>query len=110
MEDDKYLDKWLEAERKIAEKEKQLLQQIKFKVGEDSFKEIEEELRECEYTYNYKIVDKPIGKMREFDECEYIEGVYVNQTTNGGYTGDEFAGTHSIKIADNEYFQFSYSI
>ena len=62
------------------------------------------------YCFNFKIVDKPIGKLQDCEDYEFIGGVYVNQTTNGGYTGDEFAGTCSIKISENEYFQYSYSM
>jgi hypothetical protein len=36
--------------------------------------------------------------------------VWVNQTTNGGYTGDEFAGTICIEIGENEYLKYNYSM
>ena len=67
-------------------------------------KEIISELRECGYCFNFQIEDKPKGKIEDSDEYEFIK-VYVNQTTNGGYTGDEFAGTCSIKITENEYLE-----
>lgn len=102
--------KFIEDEHRQSLKEQSILKQVMEKVSEGAYKEILEELKEASYTFNYQIVDKPIGKMRELDEYEFIKGVYVNQTTNGGYTGDEFAGTCSIEIGKNEFFQFSYSM
>ena len=91
-------------------KDKLILEKIKNEVNVGIFHEILQELENCESTYNYLITNKPVGKMRQFDEYEYIEGVYVNQTMNGGYTGDEFGGSCSIKIGENRYFEFWYSM
>ena len=107
MKTDKY---WIEEEKREAAKDKSILDYVKSKVSDGVYKEILEELKECWCTYHYEIVKKPDGKMREHDEYDFIEGVYVNQTTNGGYSGDDFAGTCAIKISDNEYFQFYYSM
>jgi hypothetical protein len=86
-----------------------ILDIVKSKVTEDEFIEIEWVIEESDNTYNYLITDKPVGTFQH-EDYEDIEGIYVNQTTNGGYTSDEFAGTISIKIGENEYFQFSYSM
>lgn len=90
--------------------EQKILDIVKSKVSEGALKEIEYELNQDGYVYNFKIIDKPIGELRDCEDYEFIEGVYVNQTKNGGYSGDEFAGTCSIKISENEYFQFAYSM
>lgn len=36
--------------------------------------------------------------------------VWVNQTTNGGYTGDSFAGTVSIKLKKGKFLELDYSM
>jgi len=56
------------------------------------------------------IINQANGELQNEDEFDYIEGEYIKQTINGGYTGDEFAGTCAIKISDKEYFQFNYSM
>ena len=101
---------WIEEEKRQSAKDNSILEYVKSKVSDGAYKEILEELKECECTYNYEIVKTPFGEIREFDEYVFIDGVYVNQTTNGGFSGDEFAGTCAIKISDNEYFQFCYSM
>jgi hypothetical protein len=90
--------------------EQKILELVKSKVTKEAFDEIQDNLNESGYVYNFLIADKPIGELQNCEDYEHIEGVYVNQTTNGGYSGDEFAGTCSIKIAENEYFQFAYSM
>jgi len=101
---------YIEEEKLQEIKDKSILDYVKSKVSDGAYKEILEELKECWNTYHYEVVKIPDGKMREHDEYYFIEGVYVNQTTNGGVSGDEFAGTCAIKISDNEYFQFYYSM
>lgn len=44
----------------------------------------------------------PLGKKQEY-EGETVNGVtheYVDQTSNGGFTGDEFAGTVTFILGD----------
>lgn len=110
LQDNKYNQEWLEAEKKQEENNKIILDMVQSKVSEEAYQEILNELDEYDWIFDYQITDKPLGKMRDLDEYEFIDGVYVNQTTDGGYTGDEFAGTCSIKISENEYFQFNYSM
>lgn len=83
---------------------------LQTKVSDEFLAEIVEVVIESEYTFGFKSTTKPIGIYQEEDELENIKGIWVNQTTNGGYTGDEFAGTVSVKITDIEYLQFSYSM
>lgn len=107
MEMDK---EWIAEIKNQEIEEQKILDLVKLKVSEGTFKEIEYNLNESGYCFDFKIADEPIGKLQDCEDYDFIEGVYVNQTTNGGYTGDEFAGTCSIKISENEYFQYSYSM
>jgi len=110
-------EEWFAAIQDTIDQEKQekkrmlaVLDQVHDKVGDDMFEDITGALVVSDWPFDYKITDKPLGELQDQDEYEHIEGVYVNQTTNGGYTGDEYAGTCSIKIGENEYFQFNYSM
>jgi len=107
---DKSILEWQESEKKENEKIKKILELVKSKVSNGAYEEILYEIEVSEYTYEYLITDKPKGEFQDCNDFEYLEGIWVDQITNGGYTGDEFAGTVSIKISENEYLQFSYSM
>lgn len=99
---------WREEAEKEQIEQQEVLDTIKSKVSEEFFKEILEELKESGHTYSFIVTDRPKGEL--IDDMEYDHVKYVDQTTNGGYTGDEYAGTVSIKISENEYFQFCYEM
>ena len=77
-------------------------------VTDEEFEEIEDVIEMSENAFDFSIEEKPLGEFQREEEYDHIEGIWVNQTTNGGYIGDEFAGTISIKIQDDKYFQFHY--
>jgi len=98
----------LEDEKNRKEQDKAVLSQIKSIVNEDFFKDIIYIL-EDDTTYNYLICDKPEGKYR-LDKSEYpnIKGYWINPIINGGYFGDEYKGTISIKLPNGTFFKFNY--
>lgn len=108
-EQDNILDQWIEAEKKIAEKNNKVLDQVKEKVSKEAYDEIIWIMEDCVAYVNYKITDKPKGEYQKNEELEVVKGYWVDQTTNGGMTGDEFAGTVSIKLNEKEYFEFYYN-
>ena len=110
IDNEKFIQQMIEADKQIQDANNKVLEQVRGKVSDGAYQEILSCIEDGDWTFDYKIVSKPKGKLQDQDEFDYIDGQYVNQTTNGGYTGDEFAGTCSIKISDNEYFQFSYSM
>lgn len=72
------------------------------------------------YTDGYEIVDEPKGKKQEIDieesnfdaipeEYSFLTHQYVNQTTNGGYTGDEFSGDLYFPLPDGKYMKVYYN-
>lgn len=97
---------WIDEE---IEKDKEILDLVKGMVSSEMYQEISIELLET-YTYGYSISKFPVGEILDCDEYDYIESIHVNQTRNGGYTGDEFGGTCSIKIDEDKYLQFNYSV
>lgn len=54
----------------------------------------------------FNIEKKPKGKK----ENNKLLEIWINETTSGGYSGDDFEGDVYIKINNNEYLTFSYRI
>jgi hypothetical protein len=82
---------------------------VKDKVSPGLYNDILEYIKDCEWTTEFCIVDEPVGEKQE-ENYDNLTDVWVNQTTNGGYTGDEFAGTICIEIGENEYLKYNYSM
>ena len=60
-------------------------------------------------------VDKPRGDKQTIEETidsevKTISYIWVNQTTNGGFTGDDFAGEIYIEIEENKYLEMYYQM
>lgn len=90
------------------EKDNKVLNTVKEFLSKDQFDDIVNLLEECTNTYDYSIEDDPKGDYQKEEDYPNIVGIWVNQTTNGGYSGDEFAGTISVKLSNDKYFQFYY--
>jgi hypothetical protein len=84
-----------------------VLNQVQALVSSDAFQQIKDTLSESGYTHGYVIADQPIGEPQ--DDGFVLGDVYVDQTTNGGQTGDDYAGTMSIPLTAGRYFQFCYA-
>lgn len=98
-----------EDERIEEQRRQSVLSAVKRVVSEKAYAEILVELSEDgTYTYDYSIEAAPVGQAQ--DDGASWGDTYVNQTTDGGYTGDEYAGTVSIPLGDGRFFQFSYSM
>ncbi len=85
----------------------QVLIKVKSIVSKDIFNEIKVLLKESDNTSDYKITNKKHGNIENDD---YPFRYWVDQTENGGYSGDSFSGTISVEIGKNKYFEFSYSM
>lgn len=85
-----------------------VLEQVKGIVSAEVYAEILEELTESGYTHDYKVTSIPVGQ--EQDDGASWGNTFVNQTTDGGHTGDEYAGTVSIPLGDGKFFQFAFSM
>jgi hypothetical protein len=97
-----------EAERDEAYKA-QFMESLRGMVSSADFARIELELGESGWTWGFEIVDTPEGSEQHggfFEHGNY----FVNQTSAGGYTGNEHTGTVSIPVAPCKWFKFSYSM
>lgn len=99
----------LAAEAKAEDERQQfVLDQVKASFSENAYAELLEYIAECSSVHSFHITDTPEGHGQ--DDGAAWGKQFVNQTTNGGYTGDEFAGTVSIPLGNGKYFQFGYSM
>ncbi len=90
-------------------KQKEVLDLVKADVTDNIYEDILQCIEESDHTYDYSIVDEPNGNFQT-NEYEFLEGIYVDQTTNGGMTGDEFAGSICVQFKKDHYFKFYYSM
>lgn len=98
----------------LAKKEKEQWENVKqISISHKSAKwwdELKEYLEFESCYFNPKIVDKSKGDFQEIGDGELIKEEWVNQTTNGGYTGDDFAGTIYFKLKDSVFIELEYSM
>ena len=84
-----------------------VLDQVQAMVSPEAFQQIKDTLADSGFTHSYQIADSPVGMPQDDD---FVLGtVYVNQTTNGGFSGDDYAGTMSMPLQPGRYFQFCYA-
>jgi hypothetical protein len=96
-----------EWDRNEAAKQAKLLKRIKKRVSASWYKSIMEYLEDCEFTHDFSITDTPVGeRQRETYRFGYC---YVNQYSNGGISGDDFAGQVCLPIRGGLYFSYHYS-
>jgi len=99
-----------EMEMERYNKDQLILEQVKKLVSSNALSEIECIIEESENTYDYSIEKEYKGELEKQDQDDEIKYYYVDQTTNGGYSGDDFAGTISIPLPNGLFFQFHYSM
>ena len=108
---DKALKEYLEEEDKEHEINQNVLKEVKKIVSNKHFEDICEYLKECDYTSQYEITEsEPDERYHQKEGLDYIEEAWVDQYTNGGHTGDEFAGSVWLKIKPKKWFKFNYSM
>lgn len=101
-----------EQENQRALKNNAVLEQVKAMVSDSVYKFIEYDLAESSWTYDFAIVENHsvVGEPQcDDDPIEHGHRV-VNQTTNGGMSGDEYAGDVFIPISPDNFFKYSYSM
>lgn len=88
-------------------KNKAVLDQVQALVSPEAFQQIKDTLCDSGYTHGYLIADQPLGEPQ--DDGFVLGDVYVDQTLNGGFSGDDYAGTMSMPLHAGRYFQFNYA-
>jgi hypothetical protein len=96
-----------EADNKEVAKQAKILKRIKKRVSASWYRSIIEFLEDNDFTHNFAITDKPAGKRQK--ETYRFSHSYIDQYSNGGFSGDDFAGQASLPIRDGLYFSFHYS-
>ena len=79
-------------------------------LSKDEFDDVKLLIDDSVTTSDYSIEDEPKGEYQKNSDYPDIKGYFVNQTTNGGYAGDEYAGTISVNLSNGKYLQFHYSM
>ena len=96
--------------RKEEEANKNFLDGIKKRKGATFFKYLMEIIEESEGIKGLaQIVKEPIGSFQKDKKGRQIEGIWVNQYAAGD-SGDSWYGTVCVKIDENEYLKFGYSM
>ena len=86
-----------------------VLELIEKQVTKEDYQKILNSIEDSETTYDYKILTEAKGL--EIIDDKYTHGLSrVEQLTNGGMIGDEFAGNIYIPISEKEFFKYTYSI
>lgn len=103
------MDALIDAQEKAADIQRRgVLDTVKGIVSQQIYEAIVIDLGESGYTSDYRIVNAPEG--RPEDQGAPWGDTFVNQTTGGGETGDEFSGTVSIPLGNGQYFQYAYAM
>ena len=105
------MDNWLEFGEKEIEQRTLILNHIEELKTKDYREAVEECLLECESCGELKLIDlSHIKGQRQEEKWVEFNHVYVNQTTDGGMSGDEFAGYIYIPITKKLYVKSFYSM
>jgi hypothetical protein len=97
--------------KEIDRKNRRLLNAITAVKGKTFYKHLATIIEESEGLRGLaEIVKEPIGKFQKEQHGRKIPGIWVDQTTDGGYTGDTFAGTVCVQISENKYYKFNYEM
>ena len=84
-----------------------VIESVKGKEFSDSVKQCIEESEPCDW-FRMELVSEPIGDYQT-EEYEAFEGIWVQQWSVGD-SGDSFQGYVCIKLKDNMYLKFRYSM
>jgi len=90
-------------------KDKRIMRKVKKLLSDSYYKDVISYIKDCEGGFNFDITFKYSGD--EYSEdCYEFKKAYVDQYTNGGYSGDEFAGQVWLPITPKRYLTFHYAM
>ena len=101
----------IEYENECVRKNRRILRAIKSVKGKAFYKHILDIIEESEGIRDVaEIVREPVGTFQEEKYGRSIKGIWVNQTTNGGYSGDSFARTVCVEVKPGRFLKFAYAM
>jgi len=90
-------------------KDNEVIEEAKKLFSKEQWEEVETEIANDGYTSNFCFVDKCFEKEKS-DDYKLID-LFIDQTVNGGYLGDEYAGYIYVKIPNqNRYLKWGYAM
>lgn len=92
-----------------SERWERVIKEAKSEMSAELIKAFEEELEESNADSNFQFSKDAYGEKEHPEDHRGFE-VWIDQTVNGGYTGDEFAGTTYFKIRKNKYISWDWSL
>lgn len=96
---------------KIHQEEVKVLDNLKNIITNDFYDDVMDYLDFCDCTSQYEITNEiPNDKCKQKEDYDNIPFAWVDQYCNGGYVGDDFAGWVWIKLNDEQFFKFHYSM
>ncbi|OJX63101.1 hypothetical protein [Dysgonomonas sp. 37-18] len=111
---DKAMSEFFQYEAECNRKDQRVINAIKTVKGNSFHKSLGDLIEDLDRTSGYSIVDKPKGNYQKEYWHKEIQGVWVDQWCNGGYSGDEFAGDVYVKIKrqnkKDKYLKIPYSM
>lgn len=93
-------------QREMERKDNETLEKVKSQVSEEYFKNIEYELEESGYYYDFSIVKESVGEHQDYPENDYE--LFVNQSS--GYFGDDWYGTVCVSLPCGDFLLWSFSM
>lgn len=94
------------------QKKLKCLEFVKQQVSKEMYEDILHYIQECDQTEGFEITSKePSSECLQTESgYECLKEAWVDQYTNGGYTGDHYEGCVHLKINQSEYLKFHYSM
>jgi hypothetical protein len=84
-----------------------ILDRVRQVVTANAYEEILEVIADSDFAFDFSIDSSYRGEYQEALSC----GPYwVDETVNGGMSGDDYGGTVSIKIGLSQYLTFHYTM
>ncbi len=102
MED--YHKAMIEEETKQAKKDYLVFEEAKKYLSNEDIEFLEYQWEDIS-GFGFSIIDKPKGNKQDEGEGFFV---WVNQTNNGGYSGDDFSGDCSFKLKNGKYLNWYY--
>lgn len=98
----------MKEEQEEEQRRQAVLAEVKSVVSGQVYTEVLQEIEERCHAFDHQIAAEPVSEAQ--DDGASWGTTFVNQITNGGYTGDMFGGTLSIPLGDGRFPQFGCSM